>query len=117
MSYVGYSNGSRPDVIAERKIERENAPYVISPDEFAERKDYDTVSLTYYKDKVLTYENDEIVKDVDGLIGRDSLNHFGEYEDDSVFVRDDELKRDYEILLDQRNFTDVVSRHPHQAEG
>lgn len=118
MSYVDYSSNTRPSVAPKKEVtERASKPYVISPDEFAERKDYETVSLTYYKDKVLTYENDEIVEDVDGLIGRDSLNHFGEYEDDSVFVRDDELKRDYEILLDTRNFTDVVNRHPHQAEG
>ena len=118
MNYVDYSNSSRPDVMANKKAERANVPYVISPDEFAELKEYETVSLTYYKeDKVLTYENDEIVEDVDALVGRESLNHFGEYEDDSVFVRDDELKRDYEILLDQRKFTDVVNKHPHKAEG
>ena len=117
MNYVDYSSNSKPDVIANEKAESTTKPYVISPDEFAERKDYDTVSLTYYKDKVLTYENDEIVEDVDGLVGRDSLNHFGEYEDDSVFVRNDELKCDYEILLDQRNYTDAVNRHPHRAEG
>lgn len=40
-------------------------------------------------------------------IGDDALGHFGEYEDDSVFVRNDEEQTDYEILLDGRNYHDV----------
>ena len=47
---------------------------------------------------------------MDEIVGEESLNHFGEYEDDSVFVRSDRLKCDYEILLDQRNYSDVVKR-------
>ena len=46
----------------------------------------------------------------------DALNHFGEYEDDSVFVRCDERKCDYEILLDQRSFSEVVGSKPRQVE-
>lgn len=95
--------------------EDRKGPYVITPDEFGWLS-YDTVSLTYYADGVLTDENDDVVEDVDELIGSDSLTHFGEYEDDSVFVRNDELKCDYEILLDQRNYSDVWSTNPHRAE-
>lgn len=83
-------------------------PYVISPEEFGEYEDYGAVSLTYYADKVLADEDDEIVDDIDYIIGEDSLNHFGEYEDDSVFVRNDRLECDYEILLDERNYYDIV---------
>lgn len=81
-------------------------PYVISPDQFDENPDYDVVSLTYYADKVLTNEMDEVIEpgEIDTLIGLDSLETFGEYEDDSVFVRNDEIKTDFEILLDERNF-------------
>lgn len=82
-------------------------PYIISPEEFGENPYYDTISLTYYSDKVLTDEDDIEIEDVDGLIGEDSLNHFGEYEDDSVFVRNDELQTDYEILLDERAYYDI----------
>ena len=89
-------------------------PYVISPDEFAERDGYATVSLTYYADGVLTDESDNIVKDVDSVIGTDSLDHFGEYEDDSVFVRNEDLKLDFEILRDVRNFKDIRENMPVQ---
>lgn len=82
-------------------------PYVIEPDEFGEEDDYETVSLIYYADKVLTDENDNIIENVDDVVGIESLEHFGEYEDDSVFVRNDRLKRYYEICLDERNYCDI----------
>lgn len=82
-----------------------NRPYVIPPDEFGECE-YDTVTLTYYPDGVLTDELDEIIYDVDGVVGEESLKHFGEFEDDSVCVRNDRDKTDYEILLDPRNYSD-----------
>ena len=82
-------------------------PRVITPEEFGCEEDYDTISLTYYADGVLTDDADEPIEDVDDVVGEESLNHFGEYEDDSVFVRNDELKCDYEILLDSRNYADT----------
>lgn len=94
---------------------KEKCPYVIPPEEFGEFDDYERISLTYYADGVLTDENDEIVDDVADIVG-DGLDHFGEYEDDSVFVRCDERKCDYEILLDQRNFSEVVDSGPHPVE-
>ncbi len=91
-------------------------PYVIPPEEFGEYEEYERISLTYYSDGVLAEENDEEVDDVDEVIGVESLTHFGEYEDDSVFVRNDRLKCDYEILLDHRKYTDVVKQTPHRVE-
>ena len=89
------------------------APYVIPPEEFDMFDDYDTISLTYYSDHILADENDEMVEDVEGAVGFDSLNHFGEYDDDSVYVRNERLKVDYEILLDQRKYTDVIKSKPY----
>ena len=91
-------------------------PYVISPDEFGEFEDYERVSLSYYADQVLADENDERVEDVESIIGFESLTHFGEFEDDSVFVRNERLKCDYEILADQRLYSDVIKQGPHQTE-
>ena len=91
-------------------------PYVISPEEFGEFEEYEKISLTYYADQVLTDENNEEVDDVEEIVGEESLTHFGEYEDDSVFVRNDRLKCDYEILLDQRNYSDVTKTMPHRVE-
>lgn len=111
----GYTDYSRS--VEEKKGEAfVEKPYIISPEEFGEFEEYEKISLTYYADEVLADENDEEVDDVDEIVGEESLNHFGEYEDDSVFVRNDRLKCDYEILLDQRNYSDVAKTRPHRVE-
>lgn len=92
------------------------APYVIHPDIFGTREDYETCSLKCFADRVVTDTDNELVDDVDNLIGDESLDHFGEFEMDSVFVRNERLKRDYEILLDPRKYSDVIKEKSHQAE-
>lgn len=81
-------------------------PQVISPEEFDENG-YETFSFTYYADGVLTDEEGNIVYDLENTVGADFYKHFGEYEDDSVFVRNDWLEYDYEILRDERCYSDV----------
>ena len=111
--YFNYSNPSESKKEKETKVEK---PYVIPPEEFGEADGYDTISLTYYIDGYLADDMLDVVEDVDDVVGFESLNHFGEYEDDSVFVRNDRLKTDYEILLDQRNYLDIINRSPHLVE-
>lgn len=91
-------------------------PYVIPPEEFGEKDDYDRISLTYYADHILADDNDQLLEDVEGTVGFESLTHFGEYEDDSVFVRNDRLKIDYEILRDERKYSDVIKTKPYLKE-
>lgn len=93
----------------EEKKEMHNSdrPYVITPEEFGD-SDYAIISLTYYTDGTVTNEKNKIVANVDELIGLDSLDHFGEYEDDSVFVRNDALQIDFEILKDWRDYSEVM---------
>ena len=92
-----------------------DAPYVIPPEDLYEREDYETYTLFYYADGVLTDDNEEIIEDVESTIGFESLNHFGEYEDDSVFVRNDVRGCDYEILRDNRNYSDVIAKKQHRS--
>ena len=115
LGYVNYSNS--PSTITPIKKEKNDVdrPYVISPEEFGEC-DYRTISLTYYKDKVLADDMDNIIDDVDEAVGLSSLETFGQYEDDSVFVRNDSRKHDYEICLDERTYSEVTGISPHQME-
>lgn len=85
--------------------------YVIPPEEFDSKsgEGYECCSLTYYADGVLADEWDNPIEDIDDRVGEESLTHFGEYEDDSVFVRNDDIKVDFEILLDDRNYNDLHS--------
>lgn len=116
LSQEGYTNYSNAETLDEEIEKKSEIPFVIPPAEFGNLEDegYSKVSLTYYADGVLADEDDELVEDVEGWVGEDSLNHFGEYEDDSVFVRNNRLKVDYEILLSQREYyTDVLEEKPY----
>ena len=103
---LGYTNEEKGGVAMKK-------PYVIPPDEFGEHPNYGTESLTYYADGVLTDDFDNPIEDVEAMVGKDSLTHFGEYEDDSVFVRNEDHKTDYEILRDERNFSDIPKKTPY----
>ena len=91
-------------------------PFIIRPDEYGEIHAYETLSLNYYADGVLTDELDNPIEDVESLVPADFADHFGEYEDDVVHVRNDNLECDYEILRDLRKFTDVVGEYPYPTE-
>ena len=93
--------------MGQSNVKKNCSPHVITPEEFGELYDYEKVSLIYYADGVLTDEDDNIVDDVDGIVGIDSLNMFGQYEEDSVYVRNDERRCDYEILMDERKYHQV----------
>lgn len=95
-----------------------DGPYVISPEEFDEKDGYKIRSLTFYDDGVLEDEDGKIVSDksIEKLIGIKSLGCFGEYEDDSVFVRNDKLKTDFEILKDVRKYSEVYHQDSHSVD-
>ena len=111
ISSLGYTTKVTPDPVQK--------PRIITPDEFGDNLEYDQISLTYYvgkegDDKVLADDHDKAMSDdeIEETIGKESLNHFGEYEMDSVFVRNDRLKVDYEILIDDRSYADVLKDSP-----
>lgn len=107
VSRVGYSRTSVPPK-PEHEVE---APYVISPKEFGEMDGYAQISLTYFDDGILSDENGVIIDEPEDIVG-DALNHFGEYEEDSVFVRSDPKRCDYEILRDLRSYAEFRSTLP-----
>ena len=114
--YTNYSTNKTEEVkkeVIDKEMYNEK-PYIITPDEFGDIDGYETISLSYYADKILADDNDEVVDDVEDVVGFESLNHFGEYEDDSVFVRNDRLRCDYEILLDKRRYADVIDDRPYR---
>lgn len=87
-------------------------PYVITPEQFGEYNEYGTKTLTYYADNVLTDEIDNPItsEEMVTMIGPDALDHFGEYEDDSVYIRDEMNEMDYEILKSEKKFSEIPER-------
>lgn len=99
----GYTEG----YLKEKEVSDVEKPYIITPEEF-DSIDYNTESLNYYADGVLTDQFDNIIDYPEDIIGNiNPADHFGEYEDDSVYVRNDVTQCDYEILRDTRKYSEV----------
>lgn len=113
--YTNYSTTSVPEKSSGSQEEPEEesvkAPYVISPDDFDELEGFTPVSLNYFADGVLADERGVVIEDPEKLIG-DGLEHFGEYEEDSVFVRNELLKCDYEILRELGTYAEFRKTLP-----
>lgn len=92
-----------------------NRPYVITPEQYEDNVNYTKVSLTWYSDEVLEDDWGNVL-DPDDVIGRDALTTFGQYEDDSVFVRDDDEQVDYEVLRDTRSYEETYGHDPVTAD-
>ena len=108
--YTAYSQAKQAESTAkpaEPEVKQDD-PYIIDPTEFGEFSEYEQRELTYYKDGIIC-ENDTDIVDQDDIFGDlDVGEHFGEYENDRVFVRDDKRQVDYEILRDERTFMEVL---------
>lgn len=89
-----------------------NGPQVITPDDYGDGNfNHDLYCLTYYSDNVLA--DDWFIKyDIDETIGLESLDHFGDYTDDVVHVRNERLRGDYEVVRDYRTYREVVAANP-----
>lgn len=90
-------------------------PYVITPEEYGEMDGYEEIELTYFADEVLVDDDFNVVDNIDDIVGYESLTTFGEYEDDSVYVRNDRLRIDYAILREERTYADYLRDHPYKV--
>ena len=93
-----------------------NEPKVISPYDFGELDGYSQIELTYYADGTLEDDEYNIVTDGDELLGPNALNTFGDYEEDAVFVRNDRLRTDFQILKDPRTYEEARSIGPGRVD-
>ena len=73
-------------------------PEVIDPNEFGEYADYEQETLYYYTDDVLADDMDNVVDDLEDIVGSYALTTFGQFENDAVHVRNDRKRCYYEIL-------------------
>lgn len=80
------------------------APYVITEEEFGEIGN-EEVTLFYYADHIMTDEDENIINDIESLIG-DCLTQFGDF-DESMYVRNETRETDYVILRSEKNFNDI----------
>lgn len=106
-----------PVQITKKEYNPNGDTYIIPPEEFGGADDYQQVTWTYYSDGVLADEDDYRVEDVAGTVGDDYADHFGEFDEDAVHIRNDRLMMDYEILRDRRKYADILKSKPYLKEG
>lgn len=110
----GYTNYSNLDDGKKKNEEDEtvvDGPYVIPPEEYGVGS-YTTIGLIYYSDGILADDEDERVENIEDTVGADFAEHFGDYEEDSVHIRNDRRRCDYEICKDNRTFAAVAGVYP-----
>lgn len=95
--------------MAERTKE---APYVIHKEEFFGDDSYESsLTFTYFEgDDVLVDESDEVITKKDEVVGMDNLTKFGHGSEDPnvVYIRNDRLQQDMEILLHKSHYAKEV---------
>ena len=88
-----------PNRLTKEKISK---PYVIKFENYIEDDSYDKETLIYYEgNDTLTDQFDHVI-DI-SIIGREALDHFGEEEEDTVYVRNYKLLTDYEVVLEHKS--------------
>lgn len=88
-------------------------PFVVTTQEFFEDDDddYSRITITYWEeDDILADEREQMIPDIDALVGHDNLKHFGKGSDDEnvLYVRNDKIKADFEVVRDPRSYSEVV---------
>lgn len=101
------------DAVKAVEINVEMEPQIIPPESFGLEDDYDRITYFWYMDEVLCDEKDNPIKgDITYIVGKDFMNHYGEYEDDAVYIKNDALKLYIEVLKEFQTYEDYRKRNP-----
>ena len=100
------------DYSIETRLRSKDAPYILHADEFRENEnDWDQTTFTYFVgDEVLCDIRDAEVDDVDGFVGSENLTKFGHgsNDDDVLYIRNEELQLEMEILRSNGKYSHEV---------
>ena len=84
----------------------DDEPYIIDPSEFGNYGHYATQTCTYFADGVLVDDVDEVIEDPDSLVCTYHIDIFRDFDATSVYVRNDWMKMDFEIIRDDWFWSD-----------
>lgn len=104
------------DRLNNKPVEKKSKPYIIDPKVFDSADNpYTILGLVMYTDGTIAEKMDSELHvlgplDIDKYIGMDAVNHFGEYEDDRICVRNDEMKTDFEVVLVNYTYGEMLRR-------
>lgn len=96
----------------ELKHRSEERPYILHRDEFfSNENDYRQCSLTYYEgDNILCDEQDVPVYNPEKIVGELIFGH-GSSDPSIVYIRNDRLEAEYEVILDHGYYQTEVLGH------
>ena len=101
LDYGEYSKKEKEEQEAAGVKPKKEEPYIITADEFVQSMAGEQRTFTYYEeDGVFLDENYDIVTNGLELVGEENLDHFSEEEEDVLYVRNNETREDYEVLLE-----------------
>lgn len=109
------------DLDEEVKTRTPDAPYVISQEEYLQGEpEFGQTAITYYEgDGTLADENDREIPFIDPIIGEENVQRFGHGSGDEniVFIRNERLSTDFEVLKSSGKFAHEVLGLEHADGG
>lgn len=105
-----------PDILDTTPEYNAPPPYVLETDDTSsaawkftnEERYFDKVTLFLYDDGVLCSDQNEIITNIGATIGHEALDRIGEYEPDVVYVRNEQISTDYEVIRQYRDFASMT---------
>ncbi|MCM1525225.1 MAG: hypothetical protein NC120_12300 [Ruminococcus sp.] len=110
-SDTGSIDYCRPDRRKQQE-KTDDVTYPITEGQFGEFEDYEKISLTCFTDGVLTDEDYERIEANETNVGKDFML-FLPAESDFAYIRNDDVKTDYEIVLDGRSYEELCADRPY----
>lgn len=119
---IKHGNYVTTEEIDDEEDYSDDEPYIIDPSEFGNNGHYATQTCTYFADGVLVDDVDEVIEEPETLVGNFHVDIFKDFDATSVYVRNDWMKMDFEILRDDWFWSDLgdvpsnpeACKKPHQ---
>lgn len=95
------------------EIRDTSKPYIISIEDFHDDDDMTKISIVYYEDDdTLVDEREQVIPDIESVVGRKNLNRFGHKSQDEniLYVRNEKLGggTDFEIARNDGSYSHLV---------
>lgn len=90
------------DIVIDKELDQEIEPIPITPAQFMAEDGFGSMVVNYIEDEKVVLDDDgnEIPYGLD-FIGENNLSHFGEYEADVLYVKNEKTQFKYEVCLYQ----------------
>lgn len=97
-----------------------NLPHVISAEDFNENEtEYEQVTITWFAgDDVLVDETEQMIDDVEGVVGVSNMDRFGYLSGDNniVYIRNTDKELEFEVVRSEGNYAQEVLGFMHSDE-